>query len=234
MPELLDSIDYSFKEILVDALHNSAYLYKEFKLQVPFGTTHNCYPSARWDAINESFSDAFQKENIPFICTKRGFWELLLFCDREKQVVVSAMREDRFNDICRNPEENAPRYFDSLVSLNADLEANASQTSLCDVYEATDKYNQLETLCKCLPIPANKYNHVVLLFSIDYDEISSIKLCVVNSKFEVVEEEDLLQQIVSNRSKETIIYNVENQESNDVPQRGFVKLKKNSTEKHSV
>lgn len=233
MPKIIDSIDYSLKELLVDSMNDSADLYKEFKSQAPFNATHNCFSSARWDAINEILSKAFQKHGVPFTSTKRGFWELLLFCDLERQVLLSAMREDRFNEICGNPEEKAPRYFDSLVSLNSELEAKSSQCSLIDdEYEACDKYNQLENLCRCLPTPnGDKYHHVVLLFNVEYDEVTSIRLCVINNKFEIVEEEDILQLVLSKRSESIKINEVEeSNEQNGVVQRGFIKLKKNAIE----
>ena len=231
MPKILNSIDYSLKELLVDSMNEAAGLYKDFKSQVPFNETHNCFPSARWDAINDILSRAFQKHNIPFASTKRGFWELLLFCDSNRQVLLSAMREDRFNDICSNPEEKAPRYFDSLVSLNSELEAINSQCSLINnQYEACDKYNQLENLCRCLPSPkSSKYHHVILLFDVEYDEITSIRLCVINNKFEIVDEEDILQLVLSKRAESIKVDMVtENKEQNDIVQRGFVKLKKNA------
>lgn len=59
MPKIIDSIDYSLKELLVDSMNDSADLYKEFKSQAPFNATHNCFSSARWDAINEILSKAF-------------------------------------------------------------------------------------------------------------------------------------------------------------------------------
>lgn len=230
MPKIIDNIDYSLKELLVDSLQDSSYIYKDFKQQSQFVTTHNCYPFARWDAINESLSTKFHEEDIPFATVPRGFWTMLMFCDQKRQALITVMREDRFNAICRNPEENAPKYLDSLVSLNKGLEAKASQTSFGNIYESNDKYNQLESLCKCLPISTNdSYYHVILLFSISFDEITSIKLCVVNNKFEIVEEEDILQLVLYNRSKsnETIIVE-QNDIPNSVPQKGFIKLKSKS------
>lgn len=230
MPKIINCIDYSLKELLVDSMNEAAGLYKDFKSQVPFNKTHNCFHSARWDAINEILSNKFQKNDIPFASINRGFWELLLFCDPQRQVLLSAMREDRFNDICSNPKEKAPRYFDSLVSLNSELEAFNSQCSLIEKYEACDKYNQLESLCRCLPSPKNnKFHHVILLFDVEYDEITSIRLCVINNKFEIVDEEDILQLVLFKRAKSFEIDKVsENTNHNDINQRGFVKLKKNA------
>lgn len=227
--KILNNIDIRTKELIVDSLNNSAELFKDFKMQTPFNTTHNCYPSARWDSINETLSDSLRKCNFPFAVTKKGFWALLLFCDSKKEIVFSAMRRDRFEYICDNPEKNAPQYFDALVSLNDGLEAKVSQMRLDDCYEATDKYNQLDNLCKLLPTPSNdKFTHAVVVFDIFYDDITSIKLYIVNNRFEVVEEEDIIDSVIKSRIPLVIPDESPDTHDEDTTKRkGLVSLKKN-------
>lgn len=138
------------------------------------------------------------------------------------------MRKDRFSFICDNPEKNAPNYFDALVSLNEGLEAQASQLRFDDCYEATDKNNQLSNLCKLLPTPnGEKYTHAVVVFDVSYDEIASIKLCIVNNRFEVVEEEDIIDVVIKSRiPRVTPDEQIINQEINKTKRKGFVSLKK--------
>ncbi len=227
--KILNNIDIKTKEIIVDSLNNSAELFKDFKMQTPFSTTHNCYPSARWDSINEAFSDSLREFNFPFAVTKMGFWALLLFCDSKKEIVFSAMRKDRFDYICDNPEKNAPQYFDALVSLNDGLEPTVSQTRLYECYEATDKYNQLDHLCKLLPTPSSdKFTHAVVVFDVSYDEITSIKLYIVNNRFEIVEEEDLIDTVIKSRIPLVVPGESLDTQDNDTEKRkGLVSLKKN-------
>ncbi|MBQ2963069.1 MAG: hypothetical protein IJE14_00280 [Clostridia bacterium] len=227
--KILNNIDTITKELIVDSLNNSAELFKEFKMQTPFNTTHNCYPSARWDSINETLSDSLRDLNFPFAVAKKGFWALLLFCDSKKEIIFSAMRRDRFEYICDNPEKNAPQYFDALVSLNNGLEAKVSQMRLDDCYEATDKYNQLDSLCKLLPAPSNdKFTHAVVVFDISYDEITSIKLYIVNNRFEIVEEEDIMDSVIRSRIPLVVPDKSPDIQNNDTEKRkGLVSLKKN-------
>lgn len=229
--KILNNINIKTKELIVDSLENSAELFKEFKLQTPFNATHNCYPSARWDAINETLSESLKKQNLPFAVTKKGFWSLLLFCDERKEIVFSAMRRDRFSFICDNPERNAPNYFDALVSLNEGLEAQTSQLRFDDCYEATDKNNQLTSLCKLLPTPnSEKYTHAVVVFDVSFDEIASIKLCIVNNRFEIVEEEDIIDTVIKSRIPQvTPDEYINTQETTQTKRKGFVSLKKNTT-----
>ena len=231
---ILNKVDLDLKNILIEAMAYAVEIYKEFKMEAPFSATHNCYASARWDSINEALTSVFQKNNIPFTILKRGFWDLILFCDKNRNFLFSAMRTERFSEICKNPENNAPKYFDSLVSLNSDLEAKASQTTLIgNIYEANDKYNQLESICKSLPQPNDeKYTHAILLFDVKYDDIVSIKLCVVNNKFNIVEEEDIMQTVFTSR----ILQDLPITENSDVDDAGFstrkglVKLKDSAIE----
>lgn len=224
---VLGNIDIDMKKLIVDAMENATDLYKFFKQQSPFTTTHNCYPSARWDAINEALSNNLLKENLPFATTKKGFWDLLLFCNRENTIIFSAMRKDRFSYVCDNPEKNAPQYFDSLVTLNKNLKAIASQVTFEGSYEASDKYNQLEILCNKLPLQKNSsITHVVVVFDVYYDEITSINLYVVNSKFEIVETEDIFDTVLQSQKPNIVPEAVfDNEESSTSKQKGFVKLK---------
>lgn len=231
---ILNNIDISTKELIVDGLQNSVELYKDFKEQGLFNTTHNCYAFARWDSINETLAQKFREMDLPFANVRKFSWALLLFCDKSKSVVFSAMRRDRFSYICGNPQKRAPQYFDSLVSLNSDLEAIASQPGFEECYEASDRYNQLASLCSVLPNPKNeKFTHVVVIFDVYGDEITSIELCVINNKFEIVEQEDIMQTVLT--ARQPVIEAEEITEAIEQPakQKGFVKLKniKNIEEK---
>jgi len=224
--DILNNIDISTKELIVDSLQDSVELYKDFKEQGLFNTTHNCYPSARWDAINELFAKKFRDNNLPFANIRKGFWSLLLFCDKSNSVVFSAMRRDRFTYICGNPQKRAPQYFDSLVSLNSDLEAIASQPSFEECYEASDRYNQLTSLCSVLPNPKNeKFTHVVVVFDVFGDEITSIELCVINNNFEIAEQEDIMQTVLTARQPIIGTDEIIEVKEQFAKQKGLVKLK---------
>lgn len=231
---ILNKINIEFKTMLYNAMEDASYRYKEFKAENPFSATHNCYAAARWDSINEVMSYYFLENDIPFSIVRRGFWSLLLFCNPEQNTLFSVMRVDRFNEICNNPESNAPKYFDSLVSLNYDLEAKASQTTLTGKpYEANDKNKQLDILCGALPKPNdNKYTHVIVLFDVSYDDITSIKLCIVNNRFEIVDEVDVTAAVIKSRIPEEIpeVEKPSNESTSQDAQRGFVKLKNSSIE----
>lgn len=232
--DIIANIDLELKKNIFDALEDSVTLYRDFKKQSPFNATHNCYGAARWDSINESLSSVFQRNDVPYALSKKGCWGMLLFCNKERDFIFSVMRRERFEDICKNPEQNAPQYFDSLVSLNNDLEAQASQTTLLnDVYEAADKYNQLDSLCKCLPkSKKDKFNHVILLFDVEYDDIVSMKFCIVNNKFEVVAEEDVMNTVLRSRIPDSIstVSNSKHNEDKIPTEKGFLSLKNSALE----
>lgn len=231
--DIVSNIDLELKKNIVDALEDSVDFYREFKAQSPFNATHNCYGAARWDSINEVLSSVFQKNDVPYALSKKGCWGMLLFCNKERDFIFSVMRKERFENICKNPEQNAPQYFDSLVSLNNDLEARLSQTTLIDdVYQATDKYNQLDSLCKCLPKSKNsKFNHAILLFEVEYDDIVSIKICIVNNKFEIVYEEDIMKTVFNSRIPDTVsTVTKSNFDDKTSTKKGFVSLKDSAFE----
>lgn len=226
----IDSIDTNIKELLVNSLENSTYIYKEFKQDNSY-FTNNHRLGVRWDLINDSLARALEEKNLPHIAVKRGFWELLLFCDKDNSYLFSVMRQNRFNFICNNPKERAPKYFEALVSLNNDLIAKTSQVTFDGYvpYSATNKNNQLESLCRNLPSPKNKkFTHMVVVFDVMYDDISSVKLYIVNDKFEIVEEVDIYQQIISARIPVVSVdSDIINDKANSrITQRGLVKLKK--------
>lgn len=228
--KIIDGIDTDIKELLVDSLENSTYTYKEFKQDNSY-FTNNHRLGVRWDLINDSLAHALEEKNFPHIAVRKGFWELLLFCDKNNGYLFSVMRQNRFNYICNNPRERAPKYFEALVSLNNDLTAKVSQVTFDGYvpYFATNKNNQLESLCKNLPSPKNKkFTHIVVVFDVMYDDISSVKLYVVNNKFEIVEEVDIYQQVISARIPvASIDSDIDNDKSNSkITQRGLVKLKK--------
>lgn len=231
---ILNNIDISTKELIVDSLEDSVDLYKQLKELKLFNTTQNCYPSARWDSINEHLSKKLREFNLPFANIRKGFWSLLIFCDKSNSIVFSAMRENRFSYICSDPQKRAPQYFDSLVSLNNDLEAIASQMSFGECYAASDRYNQLTSLCSVLPNPKNdKFTHVVVIFDVYGDEITSIELCVINNKFEIVEQEDIMQTVLTARQPSIEAEEITEATEHPTKQKGFVKLKniKNIKEK---
>lgn len=198
--EVLKKVKHEIKELLVDGLDDANDRFCDFKKNNPFEATRNCYPAARWDCINDSLKQLFLKNNIPYAITKKGFWELLLFCNGDKQIVFSVMRKDRFIQICNNPEKESPQYFEALVSFNEDLEADVSQMVFDGCYKANDKYNQKDKICDALHIfNSNNFNHVVVVFNIFDDVITSIELYVVNDKFEICENEDIIDTVLTER-----------------------------------
>lgn len=234
--QILKTIDIRFKKLLVEAIDNSVDMLKDFKRENNY-FTNNHRASIRWDFINDSMVRLLRSANLPYASFTAGFWTLLLFCD--KIHLFSIMRQDRLNYICSNPEKNAPKYFDSLVSLNCGLNAKYSQLSIDDfeVYTANDKYNQLESICKKLPhSKKEKFTHILIVFDVVYDDIVSLKLCVVNNKFEIVEEEDILQSVLSasipNITQENSAANNISSNNNAIS-RGYVKLKSFDIRKES-
>ena len=234
--KILNTVSLDTQKMLVEAMQISCEMYKDFKMENDF-YTNNHRMSIKWDLINDSMVSLLNSAKYPYTSYKAGFWELLLFCDKNLYYLFSIMRKDRFDYICSNPEKNAPKYFDSLVSLNNGLTAQVSQSVISgfDVYEANDKYNKLEDLCKNLPESQNeKFTHIVVVFDIKYSEISSLKLFVVNNKFEIVEEEDILQNVLSANIPNTTYKNdvVDNINPTDtIVKRGHVKLKNKGLKK---
>lgn len=228
--KILNAVSLDTQKMLVEAMTSSAEMYKEFMQENQF-FTNNHRPSIRWDLINDSMVSALDSADFPYTSYKAGFWDLLLFCDKGLCHIYSIMRKDRFDYICSNPEKYAPQYFDSLVSLNNGLTAQFSQSVIdgCEIYEANDKYNKLEDLCKNLPkSKSEKFTHVVVIFDIKFNEISSLKLLVVNNKFEIVEEVDVLQNVLSANIPDEPYENAtadSNESTNTVIKRGHVKLK---------
>lgn len=233
MHSMIGQVDMIIKNLIVDSFWDSAESYKEFKLENN-NATNNCYASARWDIINNEIASNLDKCNIPYSIVRTGFWSLLLFCDVKTDILFSVMRQERFKYICANPKERAPKYFDSLVSLNSDLQACNSQTTLSGFqqYCANDRYNQLDELCNRFPKPNKKFIHAVIVFGVDGSDITTIKICIVNNKFEILEEFDVIQDVVTNRIENTFDISKEQDsvKSTKKSQRGFVKLRKTNRE----
>ena len=79
-------------------------------------------------------------------------------------------------------------------------------------------------------VPSNAH---MVIFDVYGDEITSIELCVINNKFEIVEQEDIMQTVLT--ARQPVIEAEEITEAIEQPakQKGFVKLKniKNIEEK---
>lgn len=161
--------------------------------------THVSRPFLNWDLIYRNLINAFPEGNIKYATKKCGMWEVLLLYDENSGLLLSFMRDTRFDAIRRQPAEKRPIYVRSLLTLNSELQAETKQTTLFanNLDDESDLMRTLNELClnfEC-DIDENSTNHALVVFSSEYGRVGMFKAFILDRDFDVVYEEDWLDSV---------------------------------------
>ena len=196
-------------------------------------------PFLKWDLIYRNLKLSFSESNILWSAKKRGMWEIALLYDKTSRMLISFMRDTRFNVIRQAKKHNQPQYIRSLITLNRNLQALQSQQGLFDEEdEITENQEELisllNSLCKNFtePVSGRIEHHVLIVFSSNYGQISSLKAYVLDKNLDTVEVKDCLsitKPIMSN-----IIEQTTKQDETTAKPKLTIKAKKRLEEKQLV
>lgn len=162
--------------------------------------THVSKPFIVWDLIYRNlirnFSDS-SDSNVLYATQKRGMWEVMLLFDKESKMLFSFMRDIRFKSIRKVKRWKQPEYIRALLTLNENLQAENKQQCFFGDNTQQDNLqlkNTLNSLCENFsePIVSDIDHHVLVVFSSNYGQITSLKAMVLDSDLDIVTEQDWL------------------------------------------
>jgi hypothetical protein len=162
--------------------------------------THISKPFVKWDLFHRNLIRNFSESKVLFSSNKRGMWEVLLLYERESRMLLSFMSDARFKEIQRNEPEARPKYIQALTLLNEKLDAKRRQKALFDAEESDGDTEELRTLLNSLcngftePVDDQINHHVLVVFSSNYGQVTSLKAYVLDSDFGIVYEQDWLDK----------------------------------------
>jgi len=186
-----------YKTVIIDAIRNASKKdIMEFRIERKL-ETFNSVHFLKWDFINTNIirtlsTSQFQCEKI-----KRGpLWELVLIYDKETQYLYATMQEKRFHQLSERVYKETVHYIDALCSINNDLEADeelnpAKQLHLFE--SETDDWNaqveyELKSMVHMLEGEVKRF--ILLTFSTDKGEITSVNAIMPNAELEIAYEEN--------------------------------------------
>ena len=157
--------------------------------------THNYKSGLRWDLINTSLMRDFDCDSVLFSIQKRGFFEFILMLHKPTNILFSFMKEDRLKEIIKSKPGETPHYYNALTMLNNDLKAQIEQLQIIPVQKFSFKDKQLSEMLNnlCHDLLEKKETltcrHVIITFSSINKSLGSLKATILNSNFEIVDEE---------------------------------------------
>lgn len=169
--------------------------------------THISKPYMIWDFINRNLMVSFLESNVLYSTHKRGMWEVLLLYDKDSNLVLSFMKDARFKYIKKAKRNRRPQYVRALLLLNDKLQAETKQQKFFIEENIDDDKEQLKTLlaslCSQFTMQESNVidNHVLVVFSSSFGQITSIKAYILDNDLDKVDEQDWLHHsrpIVSN------------------------------------
>lgn len=161
--------------------------------------THVSDPFLNWDLIYRNLMNKFDKGNLKHSVTKRGMWTVLLLYDEKSKLILSFMRDTRFNCIRNNKSTACPQYIQALLGLNAELKAPIKQLSFFPPkvnIAPSELERTLDELCGNFSgkIDTKNSRHVMVVFSNKFGRIDSFKAYLLDRDLDIVEEEDWLDK----------------------------------------
>lgn len=182
--------------------------------------THVSAPFLNWDLIYRNLINAFSDDGILYSTCKRGMWEVLLLYDANSGLILSFMRDTRFQEIKRRKVENQPQYVRALITLNSELQAEEKQQLLYESEVSEDRERLvciLNDLCAGFEAPVNTgtSHHALIVFSNQYGRLNSLKAYILDRDLDIVCEQDWLDEskpIMSN-----VIETISSEKSQSAP-----------------
>lgn len=231
MKNLLDGISQDVKQKIFECISQAigedrqeADAYLELR-------THISGPLLNWDLIYRNLMNSFGDENVKYSATLRGMWTVLLLYDTKSQLLISFMRDTRFEEIKRSKVEMQPQYIRSLISLNEEFQAPYKQQTLFALetepsHKQSDLIKILNDLCANFNCDVNptELHHVLICFSGKLGRLTSLKAYVLDKNLDIVCEQnwlDIAKPIFSNTIEKA-------EQDKDIPQ---LSLKQKATER---
>lgn len=203
---LLDSLSTETKQKIFECLSQAIGEDRQEADTVLGLKTNVSGPFLNWDLIYRNLINTFSNSEIHFSASKRGMWEVLLLLDKKSGLLLSFMRDQRFETIKKSKTNRQPQYIRALVSLNAELQSTQKQQRLFDFdeYEDEPQINQiLDNLCIGFedPVRGADVKHTLVVFSNQFGRLSSLKAYVLDRDLDIVFEQnwlDLVCPIITN------------------------------------
>lgn len=148
----------------------------------------NSYPSRIWDLINRNVCNAFKYNSEVIVAyTKRGPWNLIVIFDKTTGMLLTIMREERFDEVKRDSKSHKHYVYELANMFNADLEIQQQSLLVLDENEEKIK-KSIERICNDLLISTDMVqHHAMVLFSSQDELLLSIRCCMINCNFEICE-----------------------------------------------
>ncbi|OUP78741.1 hypothetical protein B5F08_06625 [Anaeromassilibacillus sp. An172] len=212
--------------------------------------THVSRPFMNWDLMYRNLINAFGDDNVKYATNKRGMWTVLLLYDVESGLLITFIRDTRFESIKHLKRDKQPQYIRSLIALNNELQATNKQLTLLDDIANSESKNETELmkvlydLCSGFdcPIEFNGLHHVLVCFSNKYKTLSSLQAYILDSNFDIIEEQNWLDMAKPMMSNEFEVaereYNkpaitLKSKATDRLKEKGLVALKEKEKQKQS-
>ena len=159
--------------------------------------THVSDPFLNWDLIYRNLMNSFPMDNIVYSSKKQGMWEVLLLCEENNGILISFMKNTRFKSIKNSKSRNQPKYIQALLTLNSDLQAKEKQESFFEINE-NEKVSELlkknlNEMCLGFGKGSDEFKrHILVVFSNDYGNLSSLDAYILDRDFDIVYEQNWL------------------------------------------
>lgn len=186
-------------QVIHDCIINAEQERLDYELRHP-KVTNNARSSSIWDYMNTNIVAHFTDDKVLYAECKRGMWTLLIFYDSTNNLLVSFMKEERFKKICTGDGSEQPQYIQALLKLNDNYRSKFEQQSMFidDCTEVGVYINRLlNSICDSFTNPVDKgiTNHVLVVFSTEELQLTTLKAYIINPYFDIVYEENWLDLV---------------------------------------
>lgn len=170
----------------------------DFKREYPL-ETYNCIPFMKWDFINTNIINRVNDEKFQCFKISRGRWKLILLYDKDTKYLYVMMNKNRFeqlqDELQNRINNNKVHYIDALALINKDLNELSKnsniQLSFFDDYELREKEIEVLLHNEILKNIDNEVNRLVVIsFSVNRLEITSVIAYILTTELEIVYEEN--------------------------------------------
>lgn len=155
--------------------------------------TNNYISFLRGDFINQNLRDFVVVEGGQLLPIKRYGWKGRLLVDRENKLTYSITSQSNLQQIPRK-HRTKPHFLQTLLYIeNGDLESRYQQMTMydMDLFDPDTYGNDFTDIVGGAFDPSDGYRHCVIAYQSVRSELTDIKLFLLNSSFNVVEEYSL-------------------------------------------
>lgn len=203
--ESLINISRPVATAIVSAVYNVGDFMKEEISRLDL-ITGNYKNGLFWSKLNTNVHEAITSSGGRAPAIRVGFYEFVLV--EHENYLLTFMREPRFRDVQAMVKSEGKLSYQNLLvqQFNSDLEADVAQTTMFPMHE----YDEEDLLRQFNKIFGNTESsdeatryYMMILFDVDgFFNLRKIKAVIVDSNFDIVEEQDWSHYIPV---KETVI-----------------------------